>query len=99
MIWLILGIVAGALVLWFAHRKDTQAVLVQIALGCVFAGAIGNVFDRCVYQYVRDFIDVCYWPGRHWPAFNVADVAVSCGAALAMLASWRKRPYGSPTSG
>ena len=78
--WLIFGIIAGALVIWFAHRKENKAVVLQIALGLVMAGAIGNVFDRVVITYVRDFLDVCYWPGKHWPAFNVADAGICVGA-------------------
>jgi len=78
--WLIFGLAAGALVIWFAHRKENRAVLLQIALGVIMAGAIGNVYDRLAYGYVRDFVDVCYWPGKHWPAFNVADSGICVGA-------------------
>jgi len=94
-LWLIFGLVAGILVVWFAHRKDTKAVLVQIALGLVLAGAVGNVFDRVAFGYVRDFIDVCYWPGRHWPAFNVADSGICVGAAYLALHTF----FTPPTSG
>ena len=79
--WLVFGVVAAALVVWFAHCKGSRSLVVQVALGLVLAGAIGNVFDRVVLGHVRDFIDVCYWPGRHWPAFNVADSAICVGAA------------------
>ena len=78
--WLVFGLAAGALVIWFAHRKENKAVLLQIALGLIMAGAIGNVYDRLAYGHVRDFIDVCYWPGKHWPAFNVADAGICVGA-------------------
>ena len=78
--WLVFGLAAGALVIWFAHRKENGAVLLQIALGLIMAGAIGNVYDRLVYGHVRDFVDVCYWPAKHWPAFNVADAGICVGA-------------------
>ncbi len=78
--WLIFGVAAGALVIWFAYSKGGRSILVQGALGLVLAGAVGNVFDRLVFGHVRDFIDVCYWPGKHWPAFNVADSAICIGA-------------------
>ena len=80
-VWLVFGLIAGALVIWFAHRDENTGVLLQIALGLIMAGAIGNVFDRVAFGYVRDFIDVCYWPGVHWPAFNVADSGICAGAA------------------
>ena len=48
------------------------------------AGAIGNVADRLMYCYVIDFFDVHY-QGWHWPAFNVADMAITIGAALMLL--------------
>jgi len=79
--WLVFGVAAGALVIWFAHRRDARTAGVQIALALVLAGAIGNVFDRVALGHVRDFVDVCYWPGRHWPAFNVADAGICVGAA------------------
>ncbi len=79
-LWLIFGLVAGVLVIWFAHRRDARHVLIQLALGLVLAGAVGNVFDRVAFGHVRDFIDVCYWPGQHWPAFNVADSGICVGA-------------------
>ncbi len=87
--WLVFGVVAGGLVVWFAHRKDAKGLLVQLALGLVLGGAIGNLFDRLSLGYVRDFADVCYWPGKHWPAFNVADAGICVGAVyLAAHAFW-----------
>jgi len=79
-IWLVFGLIAGAAVVWFAHRKDARAVLTQIALGLVLGGAIGNLYDRVVLGYVRDFVVVYYWPGKDWPAFNVADAGICVGA-------------------
>ena len=55
-----------------------------LALGLIIGGAIGNVVDRVQLGYVVDFIDVHY-RGWHWPAFNVADSAITCGVALLLL--------------
>jgi len=57
--------------------------LVHIALGLFAAGVCGNLYDRIFNDgFVRDFIDVVYWPGRHWPAFNVADTMLCIAVAL-----------------
>ena len=91
-LWLIFGVAAGAAVIWFAFRKESSPVLIQIALGLVLGGAIGNVFDRVALGYVRDFIDVS-WSGHHWPAFNVADSGICVGAViLALYAFFSKKP-------
>ncbi len=83
-LWLVFGVAAGAAVIWFAHRRESRAVLAQIALGLVLAGAIGNVYDRVEFGYVRDFVDVC-WRSHHWPAFNVADAGICVGAIYLAL--------------
>jgi signal peptidase II len=54
------------------------------ALGLVFGGAVGNLIDRARFGAVVDFLDF-YWKGWHWPAFNVADSAISVGVALLAL--------------
>jgi signal peptidase II len=51
------------------------------AIGLVFGGAVGNLIDRARFGAVIDFVDV-HWRGWHWPAFNVADSAISIGVAL-----------------
>jgi signal peptidase II len=53
----------------------------QLALGLVFGGAIGNLIDRARFGAVVDFLDF-YWREYHWPAFNVADSAITVGVAL-----------------
>ena len=81
-LWLVFVFLAGGLVIWFAHRKGNEGLTLQIALGLVFAGAIGNGYDRMMFGYVRDFVNVYYWPGASpWPAFNVADAGICVGAA------------------
>ena len=62
--------------LWRAPNRLTAA-----ALGLVIGGALGNVIDRLRYQAVPDFLDF-HFGTYHWPSFNLADVAIFCGAAL-----------------
>jgi signal peptidase II len=52
-----------------------------LALGMIFGGAVGNLIDRARFGAVVDFLDF-YWRGYHWPAFNVADSAITVGVAL-----------------
>jgi signal peptidase II len=58
--------------------------LTSLALGLIFGGAVGNLLDRGRFGAVVDFLDF-YWRGYHWPAFNVADSAISVGVALLAL--------------
>jgi signal peptidase II len=67
-----------ALVLWL--RSVTQP-FVAAALGLVIGGAVGNVIDRLRFGAVFDFLDF-HLAGWHWPAFNVADAAISIGVVL-----------------
>lgn len=56
----------------------------RLALGLIFGGAAGNLVDRVRFGAVVDFLDV-YWRAYHWPAFNVADSAISVGVTLLAL--------------
>ena len=56
----------------------------RLATGLIFGGAVGNLIDRARFGAVIDFVDV-YWRGWHWPAFNVADSAITVGVALLAL--------------
>ena len=58
--------------------------LVQVALSLILGGAIGNMIDRARLGEVIDFIDV-HWYDHHWPAFNVADSAITIGVGLLIL--------------
>lgn len=76
--------VSGLLVYWLRQTPRSQR-LVGIAYALILAGAIGNVIDRIRYGHVVDFIDV-HWRGWHFPAFNIADAAITLGA-VALIAS------------
>lgn len=89
--WLLV-LLAGAIVvvlsIWLA-KAETR--FIAIALGSVIGGAVGNVADRLRYGAVADFLDFHAF-GYHWPAFNVADSAISLGAAALILDSLFRRP-------
>ena len=60
------------------------------ALGAVLGGALGNLVCRLRYGEVIDFLDL-HWGGLHWPAFNVADSAITVGVAVVLLRGWKSR--------
>jgi len=63
--------------------------LAHVALGLFAAGICGNLYDRIFNNgLVRDFIDVVYWPGKHWPAFNVADTMLCVGVGLIIVSGF-----------
>ncbi|MFA7665307.1 MAG: signal peptidase II [Burkholderiaceae bacterium] len=83
--WLFTGIgVAAALfIVWLLTRHSGQR-LFSLALALILSGAIGNVIDRLRLGQVTDFV-LLYWRDWHWPAFNLADAAITCGAVLLIV--------------
>ena len=79
----VIGLAAAALILWLLKSHSGQK-LFPFALACILGGAIGNVIDRLLYGYVVDFLDF-HWHDWHFPAFNVADSAITIGAACLIL--------------
>ena len=71
------------MILWMLKAHPGQK-LFSFALACILGGAVGNVIDRVRYGYVVDFLDF-YWGTWHFPAFNIADSAISVGAACLIL--------------
>ena len=72
----------------------TGGWVVVVGIGSIIGGAVGNVIDRLRFGAVADFLDF-HVMGHHWPAFNVADTAISVGAAILVLESLfagRERP-------
>ncbi|MBP0627960.1 MULTISPECIES: signal peptidase II [unclassified Cupriavidus] len=83
-----LGIVVGAFIVWLLYRHTGQR-LFCFAVSLILGGAVGNVIDRVVYGHVVDFLD--FYVGRyHWPAFNVADCAITVGAVLLIVDELRR---------
>ena len=68
-------------VVWMLFRLPPEQKLELVALSLIFGGALGNVIDRARLGEVIDFIDV-YYRTYHWPAFNVADSAITIGVML-----------------
>ena len=73
-------VVVGLFLFGGAHRR-----IMQVSLGLFTGGIIGNLYDRIDTGLVRDFIDVVYWPGKHWPAFNVADSMLCTAVGLIII--------------
>ena len=72
----------------FLFSRSRQR-LVHIALGLFASGVCGNLYDRIFNGgLVRDFVDVVYWPGKHWPAFNVADSLLCIGVGLLFISTF-----------
>ena len=76
--------VAAALFIVHMLRSHPGQKLFSFAMACILGGAIGNVIDRLLHGYVVDFVDLHY-AGWHFPAFNVADSAISIGAVCLIL--------------
>ena len=85
--WLLPLVTAAAIifvfVLFWRYEGGPRG---RLALTLILAGAAGNLYDRLMYGYVTDFLDV-YVGGWHWPAFNVADSCITVGALLLLLDS------------
>jgi signal peptidase II len=85
-----IGVAAAGFIVWMLKSHPGQK-LFSFAMACILGGAIGNVVDRLVHGYVVDFLQF-HWDwlnplfaGGYFPAFNVADSAISLGAACLML--------------
>lgn len=89
---LVLAIISAVLL-----RAGAQNLLLRMGLALVMGGAVGNLFDRIVHGTVTDFVEVHV--GEHYfPAFNVADSAITIGACLLLLDMWYSRERKSHTA-
>lgn len=87
--WILSGLVflvSLGLMFWIT-RLDREKQLEALGLSLILGGALGNLWDRVLLGYVVDFIVVHHaaWPWPEFPAFNVADSAISCGAGVLIL--------------
>lgn len=78
--------ISAVLVVWL-RRLPASARLLPLALSLVLGGAVGNLIDRLRHGYVVDFVQV-HWQEYYFPAFNVADSAITVGACLLLLDSF-----------
>ncbi len=78
-----IGLGAAVFIVWMLRQHASQK-LFAFAMACLLGGAIGNVVDRLMHGYVVDFISLHY-AGCHFPAFNIADMAITAGAVGMIL--------------
>ena len=83
------AVVALVVILFMQRRLGRQNPLYTVSLGLIGGGAVGNLIDRILYGSVVDFLDV-YIGSHHWPAFNVADSAITVGVAIFLLTQFRE---------
>jgi signal peptidase II len=80
-VFLVLSSMVAVFICWFYSRVARTHIFLSYGLALIFGGAAGNLIDRFRYGHVVDFLDV-YIGAAHWPAFNVADSAISIGMAI-----------------
>ena len=93
--WLIVGLalaISAGLGVWLHRTRERWPAC---ALGLVIGGAIGNVIDRLRLGWVIDFLDF-HGGGYHWPAFNLADSAISVGVVMLVVHSFLMKPRKEP---
>jgi signal peptidase II len=79
-----LAVIALVGIAYYARHVRREETLARVGLSLILGGAVGNLIDRLRRGYVIDFVDV-YWGDWHFWAFNVADAAISVGAALVFI--------------
>ena len=87
--FVVVALAASAIVSWMLWRDPARRLLCS-GLALILGGALGNLWDRLAYGHVVDFLDFHAF-GWHWPAFNVADSAISVGAAILIAESFLHR--------
>ena len=78
------GIVISTLIMTTLLRPGPASGFLRFGLMLILGGAVGNIIDRVSQGYVIDFVDL-HWQAWHWPAFNVADAAITMGALIVLL--------------
>ncbi len=87
--WLftVIAILISAVIVQWIRKLPPQETMTAVSLSLILGGAIGNLIDRVYLGHVIDYIQV--WLGSYpWPAFNIADAAISIGAMLLVLSSF-----------
>jgi signal peptidase II len=88
--FLAVTVAAIVLILHYLRTTRIEDISLVFSLSLILAGAVGNLIDRVRFGEVVDFFDV-YIGVHHWPAFNVADAAITSGAAILMIILFRRR--------
>jgi signal peptidase II len=84
LLFVVVALVACAIILAMARRLGPHDRFMGWGLMLVLGGAVGNLIDRLAHGYVIDFIDI-YYRTWHWPVFNIADSAITIGAAFLII--------------
>jgi signal peptidase II len=82
-------IVSATLIIWMGRLRTRVQALLACALALIVGGALGNMIDRITTGRVVDFIHV-HWGRHYFPAFNIADSAITVGAVLLLVDAWRE---------
>jgi signal peptidase II len=88
---------ALGVVVFFLRQSSYQSTLAKVSLAAILGGAIGNLIDRMVYGSVIDFLDF-HLGQNHWPAFNIADSAISLGVITLILLPQRTSAQTQPAA-
>jgi signal peptidase II len=83
-LFVVVSLAALGLIVYFMSQIGVRERFLTLALSAIFAGALGNIIDRLRLGVVVDFVDL-HLLGHHWPAFNVADAAITVGGLLLAL--------------
>jgi signal peptidase II len=96
--WLfsIIAVVASVWIIWLLRKHHTH-MLFALALSMILGGALGNLIDRLSYGYVVDFLSF-HWDEHYFPAFNLADSSITCGAFLLIIDSFKENKHGTVVS-
>jgi signal peptidase II len=96
-LFVIVTLAALGFVVYLIREWGRESRSALVALSLVAGGALGNLIDRIAYGEVIDFID-WHWHGHHWPAFNIADSAITVGTMILLVAMLFTRDPASPPS-
>lgn len=83
--FIIVPLLALAVIFFIFRKVEERDFKLSTALSLVIGGAVGNLIDRVAYNYVVDFLDFHWYHDAHFPAFNVADMAICVGVGLLIL--------------
>jgi signal peptidase II len=93
--FVLVTVLAIGMILYYLVKSRAGQPSLVFALSLILSGALGNLIDRVRFGEVIDFIDV-YFRSHHWPAFNVADAAISVGAMIMILEMVKHRKDEGP---
>jgi signal peptidase II len=95
--FIVATLLAVAVIIHLLRSNTTREPFLTWGLGLILGGAVGNLVDRIRFGHVVDFLDF-HLGQRHWPAFNVADIAITVGAFAVIVSMYRKRKHASHSS-